>query len=40
LAKHISAKVHCKNEYALFNQNCGNRLQAILLIKIEQITIE
>jgi len=33
--------LHCKNEYALSHQkNCGNRLQAILLIKFKQISIE
>jgi len=31
---------HCKNEYALFNQkNCGNRLQAILLIKFNKLEL-
>jgi len=34
--------VHCKNEYALSNQkkkNCGNRLQAILLIKFNKLEL-
>jgi len=31
--------IHCKNEYALSNQknNCGNRLQPILLIKLNKL---
>jgi len=34
------ANVHCKNEYALSNQyNCGNRLQAILLIKFNKLEL-
>jgi len=33
-------RLHCKNEYALSNQkNCGNRLQAILLIKFNKLEL-
>jgi len=32
--------VHCKNEYALSNKKkCGNRLQAILLIKFNKLEL-
>jgi len=32
--------IHCKNEYALSNKkNCGNRLQAILLIKFNKLEL-
>jgi len=32
--------IHCKNECALFNQNnCGNRLQAILLIQFNKLEL-
>jgi len=33
-------QIHCKNEYALSNQlNCGNRLQAILFIKLNKLEL-
>jgi len=36
----FSASLHCKNEYALSNQNnCGNRLQAMLLIKFNKLEL-
>jgi len=36
----FSASLHCKNEYALSNQNnCGNRLQAMLLIKCNSLEL-
>jgi len=32
--------LHCKNEYFLSNQyNCGNRLQALLLIKLNKLEL-
>jgi len=32
--------LHCKNEYTLSNQkNCGNRLQAIILIKCNKLEL-
>jgi len=35
-----SKAVHCKNECALSNQyNCGNRLQTILLIKLNKLEL-
>jgi len=38
--KHCAFQIHCKNEYALSNQKkCGNRLQAILLIKFNKLEL-
>jgi len=39
-AHKLNIAIHCKNEYPLSNQyNCGNRLQAILLIKCNKLEL-
>jgi len=36
----LSYFIHCKSEYALSNQtNCGNRLQAMLLIQFNELEL-